>query len=1458
MKRILALLVSMAMVITSLASFSVVETFAADATSVEFVQPQGNHTTVLSEVDIASATLTTTTAGTSMNTTYKTNGSVANTATSKGQWNARSAGTATDTDGNVFENFVNGSIVNTKDLSTTRYPDINESGPMPVWKINQNGAVTVTRFNDMARSEGWGFKAGDKFLFTIKLYLGDIKSKAEYTTADGTVVAAKDDTTTKFIDTKSFVRRQADTTTTLSDTDEQTHYVPVNQWFTLTRVITVTEALLSKYNIMEGVGFTFKNSGGTAANYSKPFPSTIFVGEVKVEKFEDTSLTRNTNLINYYDDYEDLVITKMNTANSTYPGTYGTTTLLKDSLDRFNYKNIAVNDSGNVSTVQTGTYADGSAFTYAKSSNIGIITPFGYATTNTGIYAASENSVIETTDPSAKSMYDIAQGVEGASEVRTLTPKAHTGTQSFAFSRILVTNTALRFNGIFGFHPVEADKNRTFRISFWVYPDSTQGAHNNTFLNGASASNATYKDVTPIDPKSGTPKLQVHMNGPAGQWYKYRNASTQECRVWAKDIPWDTWTKVEFEYTIGEFYDNGDKDTSADTNPLKNCLQINQGNSKCIADTIYYDDFSIQEIVRHNITAASSDDAMGEVAGSGKYDDGASVTLKAIAKEGFTFAGWYNGETLVSEEAIYTFNATESITLTAKFKAPENYTVTVSSDDTNKGTVEGSGTYYEGSTVSVTATPKDGYMLDGWYNGDTLLSKKLTYTFKARDNVSYTAKFVTEVSDGYDTVAFIGNEDGDTTTGTINGFGNTNVGNDNFENETTTYEAIGDVPPSELITGEEFGEGVFDFNAGTVEGIANGTETWSGPLYGRFAWIPQSEMNFTSHKIRISMWVKYVDSKNDVDDTATFGFKWTTTTSPTTNTNVDNTGNAFAVSPDFTLNKGEWTKITHSFDLTSEDLIGKYGLRIFTKNTDTDAPMRFLIDNIRFENYIEVTDPYFTLDCKGENIVAEAMFKRDDLIGKKYNFYIATYDTDGKMTDLKISDDYVIKQSFNYESFKTPVTDDNQKVSAFLWAEGEVPLFKAQTMKIDTIKIMAIGNSFSVDGMEHMYGILKDVGYENIILGNAYIGGCSLETHWGNVEGNSPAYTYYRNTDGVWNNTKDVKLYDILTDEDWHIISLQQNSANSGKPETYEDYLTNMINWLNTNKLNKDAKLFWHMTWAYEQGYGGLKSYDNDQMTMYNAITSAVQQVIVPRSDFTAIMPVGTVIQNMRSSFLGDTLNRDKLHLNNDYGRFAAGLTWVQAMTGKDIDGVTYNPNPNAITDEILLVVKEAINNAFNTPFAVTDSIYPPEDSGEEEETPQVPELDQTGAPSGYYRINPEMLENSFYNSKGGHTNRTTTGDTAKKYVSSKLFTKNDLPNGAIIEIASGWMYRPEGWITASTANSDSTRPGNVSTSQVVIDDAWWGDFTIRAFNVCSNPSSDITSRFEEAKEALKIYVPIS
>ena len=47
------------------------------------------------------------------------------------------------------------------------------------------------------------------------------------------------------------------------------------------------------------------------------------------------------------------------------------------------------------------------------------------------------------------------------------------------------------------------------------------------------------------------------------------------------------------------------------------------------------------------------------------------------------------------------------------------YTLTVTSANTDQGTVSGGGTYSEGSSVNISATPKAGYQFDKWNDGNT-------------------------------------------------------------------------------------------------------------------------------------------------------------------------------------------------------------------------------------------------------------------------------------------------------------------------------------------------------------------------------------------------------------------------------------------------------------------------------------------------------------------------------------------------------------------------------------------------------------------------------------------------------------------------------------------------------------------------------------------------------------------
>ena len=67
------------------------------------------------------------------------------------------------------------------------------------------------------------------------------------------------------------------------------------------------------------------------------------------------------------------------------------------------------------------------------------------------------------------------------------------------------------------------------------------------------------------------------------------------------------------------------------------------------------------------------------------------------------------------------------------------YTVVANAE--GEGTVIGGGYYITGEFAQVTATPNEGAVFQGWYNGDELLSQQSTYRFRPTGNMTLTARF---------------------------------------------------------------------------------------------------------------------------------------------------------------------------------------------------------------------------------------------------------------------------------------------------------------------------------------------------------------------------------------------------------------------------------------------------------------------------------------------------------------------------------------------------------------------------------------------------------------------------------------------------------------------------------------------------------------------------------------------
>ncbi len=421
---------------------------------------------------------------------------------------------------------------------------------------------------------------------------------------------------------------------------------------------------------------------------------------------------------------------------------------------------------------------------------------------------------------------------------------------------------------------------------------------------------------------------------------------------------------------------------------------------------------------------------------------------------------------------------------------------------------------------------------------------------------------------------------------------------------------------------------------------------------------------------------------------------------------------------------------------------------------------------------------------------------------------------------------------------------------------------KNEVIPVDrSIKILAIGNSFSDDATEYLWKIFENAGFEDIIIGNLYIGGCSLDTHWDNIEFNLPNYTYYLHEFGFKDTKKNYRLQKALESEDWDIITVQQVSQNSGMPETFNN-LQNILDFVNETKTNKDAKIYWHMTWAYQQNstHSGFANYDKDQMTMYNAIINGTQNTILKNEDITDSIPSGTTIQNLRTSYLGDTLTRDGYHMSYGIGRYAVALTWFAKLTGLPVDNIDYLPKEYAsVIEKALPAIKESVTEAVKTPFAVTKSTQQPAEV-------VIKTVDMTDAdrarltklgydPEKYLVLDLEPAVACYYNSSSSSALVTKENSSATNipfFGASVIIPKENIPNGSLITVDSGYQYRPEGWVTLASKNS--SRPENVTTECVVTDNAWWDAYQFRAFNLSYIGSK--TNMTTSDLDHLRVYIP--
>ena len=148
----------------------------------------------------------------------------------------------------------------------------------------------------------------------------------------------------------------------------------------------------------------------------------------------------------------------------------------------------------------------------------------------------------------------------------------------------------------------------------------------------------------------------------------------------------------------------------------------------------------------YTVTVAANPTEGGTVTGGGTFTYGDDCTVSATEADGYTFINWTENGSFVSSELTFTFAVEANRNLVANFTtAPQPmHTITLIANPTEGGTLVGGGTYQEGQTCTVAATPAAGYTFINWTENDEEVSTDASYSFTITGDRTLVANFSIE------------------------------------------------------------------------------------------------------------------------------------------------------------------------------------------------------------------------------------------------------------------------------------------------------------------------------------------------------------------------------------------------------------------------------------------------------------------------------------------------------------------------------------------------------------------------------------------------------------------------------------------------------------------------------------------------------------------------------------------
>jgi hypothetical protein len=255
------------------------------------------------------------------------------------------------------------------------------------------------------------------------------------------------------------------------------------------------------------------------------------------------------------------------------------------------------------------------------------------------------------------------------------------------------------------------------------------------------------------------------------------------------------------------------------------------------------------------------------------------------------------------------------------------------------------------------------------------------------------------------------------------------------------------------------------------------------------------------------------------------------------------------------------------------------------------------------------------------------------------------------------------------------------------------------TLTAKELKVLMIGNSFSVCVGDNLHQIVRTNTKHHLELTSAFIGGCTLSRHASNLKKSEADINFKPYRCSLWNSSQrrnkilgNLSINELLKNNNYDIITIQQGSTQSFDYKTYQPYADELISYI--RKYQKKAEIVIQQTWAYNKNSSRIlphpkARYKFDSDSMYEQLKIAYDTLAKKYN--LRVIPTGDAVQLYRKYITNtyktlDLLpkephivdvvgNRhgDYIHLNQS-GRYLQACLWFGFLFNEDIEKITYVP----------------------------------------------------------------------------------------------------------------------------------------------------------------------------------------